>query len=139
MLHVHRDGLVGQAGGVGGLPVVLQARRHQRVEGAVQRGVRHLADHLGDRRGDVPEALDQPLPLARRSPVQHDTSATNGSPDPVLRHERQRWRDLEGREAAVLARRGPDEVVEVLQDGGAVGQLEEHRAAVDGASTGCSR
>ena len=51
--------------------------------------------------------------------------------DPVLRDERQRRSDLERREAAVLARGRLDEVAEVGEQRDGVGELEEHRPAVD--------
>ena len=54
----------------------------------------------------------QPLALLG-SPVQHDTTRDERLADPVLRHERQRRRDLQGREPAVLARCVVDELVEV--------------------------
>ena len=47
-----------------------------------------------------------------------------GTEVPRSRHERQRRRDLKGREAAVLPRRRPDEVPEVGQDRRPVRQLE---------------
>ena len=50
---------------------------------------------------------------------------------PVLRDERQRRRDLEGREAAELLGRVGDELAVEPQHVAGVLELEEHRAAVD--------
>ncbi len=124
------DRVVGQLLDEGRLPVVLQAGRYERVEGAVESGVRHDAHVLGHGRGDVTEPLDDPFALGDRpGPARHQ--GDEGLTDPVLRHERQRRCDLEGREAAVLPRGVGDEVPEVSEERGCVGELEEHRAAVD--------
>ena len=45
------------------LPVMLEARRHEPVEGTVQRRIGHLADVLRDDRGDVMERLECSLAL----------------------------------------------------------------------------
>ena len=112
------------------LPVVLQAGRHQRVERAVQRRVRHRPHELGDDRRHVVERLERRLALLERSrPARHHRDERVAVP--VLGDERQRRRDLERGERAERLRSVRDVVAEELEHVRDLGELEEHRAAVD--------
>ena len=73
MRHVHRDGAVAEVASEARLPVVLEARREQRVERGVERRVGHLSDVRPDGRGHVEERLDHLLALVDR-PAQHGTA-----------------------------------------------------------------
>jgi hypothetical protein len=129
MDQVRLDGLVGQLVHEVGLPVVLEARRDECVEGAVQRRVGHRSDVLGDPRRDVAEALECLLAvLERAGPAGHESQERLSVA--LLGDERQRRSDLEGREAAQLLGRVRDQLSIVAQDVARVLELEEHRSAV---------
>ena len=127
---VSLDRLVGELGDEVRLPVVLQPRRHQPVEGAVQRRVWHRSDMLGDHRRELPVLRDLRFTLIRIARPAADDEGEHLTV-PVLRNERQRRRDLERREPAELLGRVLDQFPEPRQDGGRVGHLEQHRTAVD--------
>ena len=125
-----RDRLVGELLDVHRLPVVLQPARQQRVEERVERGVRHRADHLGDRPGHVAELLQHRLALGVVAGPARDHDEERLA-HPVLRDERQRRREVPGRVAAVLPRRVDDEVRKYAAGRRRVGELEEHQPGVD--------
>ena len=130
MLEVRLDRVVGQLRDEVRLPVMLEPGRYERVEGAVERRVRHRADVLGDDRRDVTQRLEHLLALFDRArPARNE--CYERLPVAVFGNERQRRRDLPGREAAELLRGVFDELAVEAQHAGGVLDLEEHRAAVD--------
>ena len=131
VLEVRLDRLVGQLGDEVGLPVVLQAGRHQRVEGAVERRVRHRADVLGHHRRDVAERLRGRARPPPAGPAQHATIARNGSPCRSSGMNGSGGAIWKAGNAAELLGGVGDEVAEEPQHGPGVVQLEEHRPAVD--------
>ena len=91
---------IGQLGDEAALPVAPDALGEDRVEGGVERGVRHRPDHLGHDRGEVAEGLHRALALVQRPrPVHHGQRQRVAVP--VRRDELQRRGDLERRVAAV--------------------------------------
>ncbi len=109
---------------------MLQSRRNETVECAVERGIGHRADELGHHRRYVMERLELLLALVQRTgPARHH--GDERVPVPVLRNERERRGDLEGGETTHLFGRVLDVLAIKAKDVADVLQFVEHRAAVD--------
>ena len=121
---------VGQLGDEVALPVAADALGEDGVEGSVERGVRHRADHLGHHRRQVAERLHGVLALLERSGPVDDRRAERVAVA-VRRDEFERRGDLERGERAVGLVGGRDELAEEAQEVPGLVDLVEEQPDVD--------
>ena len=131
------DYLVGQAGEVRGLPVVVPAMGDGVVDAALVVDVQRGSDEVHERRPELAERTDGALTVLDGSAVA--AGHRDGRPEvQVLVDHRQRWDRAEPDDVPELVGRVGDELTVEPQDVRGVLGRPEYRSGHDGGATGCS-